>query len=85
MPQVVAEYRAKMSNACGNCWPTGVTLTESDLIREVSIFSIAATSMRKLRAQITLISSSLHPRTGFHRPQTDSLSQEMNREVNTIA
>jgi uncharacterized protein (TIGR00255 family) len=86
-PQVVAEYRAKMLERVRQLLAdSGVTLTESDLIREVSIFS----DRSDINEEITRLRSHLEQFESFIREpastgrKLDFLSQEMNREVNTI-
>jgi len=86
-PQVVAEYRAKMLERVRQLLAdSGVTLTETDLIREVSIFS----DRSDINEEITRLRSHLEQFESFIREpastgrKLDFLSQEMNREVNTI-
>jgi uncharacterized protein (TIGR00255 family) len=86
-PQVVSEYRAKMLERVRQLLAdSGVNVTESDLIREVSIFS----DRSDINEEITRLKSHLEQFETFIREpastgrKLDFLSQEMNREVNTI-
>jgi uncharacterized protein (TIGR00255 family) len=86
-PQVVAEYRAKLLERVRQLLKeSGVAVGESDLIREVSIFS----DRSDINEEITRLRSHLEQFTTFIREpasagrKLDFLSQEMNREVNTI-
>jgi len=86
-PQVVSEYRSKMLERVRQLLAeSGVNVTESDLIREVSIFS----DRSDINEEITRLKSHLEQFQSFiSEPAStgrklDFLSQEMNREVNTI-
>lgn len=86
-PQVVAEYRAKLLERVRQLLKdSGVPVAESDLIREVSIFS----DRSDINEEITRLRSHLEQFHAFIRETTSSgrkldfLSQEMFREVNTI-
>ena len=86
-PQVVAEYRTKMLDRVSQLLvDSGVGVAESDLIREVSIFS----DRSDINEEITRLRSHLEQFQVFIREpvstgrKLDFLSQEMNREVNTI-
>lgn len=86
-PQVVSEFRAKMLDRVRQLLKdSGVTVAESDLIREVSIFS----DRSDINEEITRLKSHLEQFQAFLREPTstgrklDFLSQEMFREVNTI-
>jgi len=86
-PQVVAEYRAKLLERVRQLLKdSGVTVTETDLIREISIFS----DRSDINEEITRLRSHLEQFQAFiSEPvsagrKLDFLSQEMNREVNTI-
>ena len=86
-PQVVAEYRTKMLDRVRQLLAdSGVGVAESDLIREVSIFS----DRSDINEEITRLRSHLEQFQVFIREpvstgrKLDFLSQEMNREVNTI-
>lgn len=86
-PQVVAEYRTKMLERVRQLLvDSGVNVADSDLIREVSIFS----DRSDINEEITRLKSHLEQFQAFIREpastgrKLDFLSQEMNREVNTI-
>ena len=86
-PKVVAEYRSKMLERVRQLLAdSGVGVAESDLIREVSIFS----DRSDINEEITRLKSHLEQFQVFIREpastgrKLDFLSQEMNREVNTI-
>lgn len=86
-PQVVSEYRAKLLERVRQLLKdSGVPVAEADLIREVSIFS----DRSDINEEITRLRSHLEQFQAFIREpastgrKLDFLSQEMNREVNTI-
>jgi uncharacterized protein (TIGR00255 family) len=86
-PQVVSEYRTKLLERIRqNLADSGVSIAETDLIREVSIF----TDRSDINEEITRLKSHLEQFHVFIREpastgrKLDFLSQEMNREVNTI-
>lgn len=86
-PQVVSEYRAKLLERVRQLLvDSGAALAESDLIREVSIFS----DRSDINEEITRLRSHLEQFGAFVKEpasagrKLDFLSQEMNREVNTI-
>lgn len=86
-PQVVSEYRAKLLERVRQLLKdSGVAVAEADLIREVSIFS----ERSDINEEITRLRSHLEQFQVFIREpastgrKLDFLSQEMNREVNTI-
>jgi uncharacterized protein (TIGR00255 family) len=86
-PQVVAEYRTKLLERVRQLLAdSGVPVAEPDLIREVSIFS----DRSDINEEITRLRSHLEQFQAFiSEPvsagrKLDFLSQEMNREVNTI-
>jgi len=86
-PQVVAEFRAKLLERVRQLLrDSGVGVAEADLIREVSIFS----ERSDINEEITRLRSHLDQFQAFIREPSstgrklDFLSQEMNREVNTI-
>ncbi|HLJ10368.1 MAG TPA: YicC/YloC family endoribonuclease [Planctomycetaceae bacterium] len=86
-PQVVAEYRVKLLERVRQLVSaSGVAVVEPDLIREVSIFS----DRSDINEEITRLRSHLEQFQTFLREpasagrKLDFLSQEMNREVNTI-
>src|SRR5262245_44847892 len=86
-PQVVAEYRVKLLERVRQLLAeSGVPVAEPDLIREVSIFS----ERSDINEEITRLRSHLEQFQAFiGEPASagrklDFLSQEMNREVNTI-
>ena len=86
-PQVVSEYRAKLLERVRQLLAdSGVPVAEPDLIREVSIFS----DRSDINEEITRLRSHLDQFAAFVREpasagrKLDFLSQEMNREVNTI-
>ena len=86
-PQVVAEYRTKLLERVRQLLAdSGVPVAEPDLIREVSIFS----ERSDINEEITRLRSHLEQfQTFIGEPASagrklDFLSQEMNREVNTI-
>jgi uncharacterized protein (TIGR00255 family) len=86
-PLVVSEYRTKMLDRVRQLLAdSGVGVAESDLIREVSIFS----DRSDINEEITRLKSHLEQFQVFIREpastgrKLDFLSQEMNREVNTI-
>jgi uncharacterized protein (TIGR00255 family) len=86
-PQVVSEYRAKLLERVRQLLQdSGVAVAEADLIREVSIFS----ERSDINEEITRLRSHLEQFQVFIREpastgrKLDFLSQEMNREVNTI-
>src|SRR5579872_132840 len=86
-PQVVSDYRAKLLERIRQLLKdSGVPVGESDLIREVSIFS----DRSDINEEITRLRSHLEQfQTFIAEPAStgrklDFLSQEMNREVNTI-
>jgi uncharacterized protein (TIGR00255 family) len=86
-PQVVAEYRTRLLERVRQLLAdSGVPVAEPDLIREVSIFS----DRSDINEEITRLRSHLEQFAAFMREpasagrKLDFLSQEMNREVNTI-
>jgi uncharacterized protein (TIGR00255 family) len=86
-PQVVAEYRTKLlERVRQHLVDSGVPVDESDLIREIAIF----TDRSDINEEITRLKSHLEQFQAFIREpastgrKLDFLSQEMNREVNTI-
>jgi uncharacterized protein (TIGR00255 family) len=86
-PQVVAEYRTKLLDRVRQLLSdSGVPVAESDLIREVSIFS----DRSDINEEITRLKSHLDQFDAFVKEtastgrKLDFLSQEMFREVNTI-
>ncbi len=86
-PQVVAEYRLKLLERVRHLLKdSGVPAAEADLIREVSIFA----DKSDINEEITRLRSHLEQFQAFIREpvstgrKLDFLSQEMNREVNTI-
>lgn len=86
-PQVVTEYRAKLLERVKQLLAdSGVPVGEPDLIREVSIFS----DRSDINEEITRLRSHLEQFHAFVQEpvsagrKLDFLSQEMNREVNTI-
>jgi uncharacterized protein (TIGR00255 family) len=86
-PQVVADYRTKLLERVRQLLAdSGVPVAEPDLIREVSIFS----ERSDINEEITRLRSHLEQFQAFiSEPvsagrKLDFLSQEMNREVNTI-
>ena len=86
-PLVVAEYRTKLLERVRQLLAdSGVAVAETDLIREVSIFS----DRSDINEEITRLRSHLEQFQTFIREpvsagrKLDFLSQEMNREVNTI-
>lgn len=86
-PQVVSDYRAKLLERVRQLLAdSGVAVSETDLIREVSIFS----ERSDINEEITRLRSHLEQFQAFIREpastgrKLDFLSQEMNREVNTI-
>jgi uncharacterized protein (TIGR00255 family) len=86
-PQVVADYRTKLLERVRQLLAdSGVAVAETDLIREVSIFS----DRSDINEEITRLRSHLEQFQTFIREpvsagrKLDFLSQEMNREVNTI-
>jgi uncharacterized protein (TIGR00255 family) len=86
-PQVVSEFRAKLLERVRQLLTdSGVGVAEADLIREVSIFS----ERSDINEEITRLRSHLEQFQAFIREpastgrKLDFLSQEMNREVNTI-
>ncbi len=86
-PQVVSEYRTKLLERVRQLLKdSGGAVAEADLIREVSIFS----ERSDINEEITRLSSHLDQFQAFIREpastgrKLDFLSQEMNREVNTI-
>jgi len=86
-PQVVAEYRTRLLERVRQLLAdSGVPVAEPDLIREVSIFS----DRSDINEEITRLRSHLAQFAAFIREpasagrKLDFLSQEMNREVNTI-
>jgi uncharacterized protein (TIGR00255 family) len=86
-PQVVTEYRAKLLERVRQLLKdSGVPAADSDLIREVSIFA----DRSDINEEITRLRSHLDQFQAFIREpastgrKLDFLSQEMNREVNTI-
>ena len=86
-PQVVADYRTKLLERVRQLLKdSGSTVVENDLIREVSIFS----DRSDINEEITRLRSHLEQFQTFIREpvsagrKLDFLSQEMNREVNTI-
>jgi uncharacterized protein (TIGR00255 family) len=86
-PQVVSEYRTKLLERVRQLlMDSGVPVAESELIREVSIFS----DRSDINEEITRLRSHLEQFQVFIREplstgrKLDFLSQEMNREVNTI-
>jgi uncharacterized protein (TIGR00255 family) len=86
-PQVVADYRTKLLERVRQLLAdSGVPVAEPDLIREVSIFS----DRSDINEEITRLRSHLEQFQAFiSEPvsagrKLDFLSQEMNREVNTI-
>ncbi len=86
-PQVVAEYRTKLLERVRQLLvDSGVTVADADVIREVSIFA----DRSDINEEITRLRSHLEQFQAFIREpastgrKLDFLSQEMNREVNTI-
>jgi uncharacterized protein (TIGR00255 family) len=86
-PQVVADYRTKLLERVRQLLAdSGVPVAEPDLIREVSVFS----DRSDINEEITRLRSHLEQFQAFiSEPvsagrKLDFLSQEMNREVNTI-
>jgi uncharacterized protein (TIGR00255 family) len=86
-PQVVSEYRVKMlERVRQSLSDSGVPVAETDLIREVSIFS----DRSDINEEITRLRSHLEQFHAFAcEPASpgrklDFLSQEMFREINTI-
>jgi uncharacterized protein (TIGR00255 family) len=86
-PQVVSDYRTKLLERVRQLLAdSGVPVAEPDLIREVSIFS----ERSDINEEITRLRSHLEQFQAFiGEPvsagrKLDFLSQEMNREVNTI-
>ncbi len=86
-PQVVAEYRTKLLERVRQLLAdSGVAVADADVIREVSIFA----DRSDINEEITRLRSHLEQFQTFIREpastgrKLDFLSQEMNREVNTI-
>lgn len=86
-PQVVAEYRTKLLERVRQLLAdSGITVADSDVIREVSIFA----DRSDINEEITRLRSHLEQFQAFILEpastgrKLDFLSQEMNREVNTI-
>jgi len=86
-PQVSTEYRAKLLDRIRQVLAqTDVTVTESDLIREVAVYA----DRTDITEEITRLKFHLEQYETFLRDpisagrKLDFLSQEMNREVNTI-
>ena len=86
-PQVVAEYRTKLLERVRQLLAdSGVTVADADVIREVSIYA----DRSDINEEITRLRSHLEQFQAFIREpastgrKLDFLSQEMNREVNTI-
>ena len=86
-PLVVAEYRTKLLERVRQLLAdSGVTVSDADVIREVSIFA----DRSDINEEITRLRSHLEQFQTFIREpastgrKLDFLSQEMNREVNTI-
>lgn len=86
-PQVVAEYRVKMLERVRQTLAeSDVTLTESDLIREVAIFADRCDineEITRLKCHLGHYDSLLKDQTSQGR-KLEFLTQEMFREVNTI-
>lgn len=86
-PQVVAEYRVKMLERVRQTLAeSDVTLTESDLIREVAIFADRCDineEITRLKCHLGHYDSLLKDKTSQGR-KLEFLTQEMFREVNTI-
>lgn len=86
-PQVVSEYRTKLLERIRqHLADSGVKVAEPDLIREVALFA----DRSDINEEITRLKSHLEQFQVFLREPSstgrklDFLSQEMNREVNTI-
>ena len=86
-PQVVAEYRVKMLERVRQTLAeSDVTLTESDLIREVAIFADRCDineEITRLKCHLGHYDSLLKENTSQGR-KLEFLTQEMFREINTI-
>lgn len=86
-PQVVAEYRQKLLERVRQALSEAdVTLSESDLIREVSIFSDRCDineEITRLKCHLDQLKSFLNEAAANGR-KLDFLTQEIFREVNTI-
>lgn len=86
-PQVVAEYRVKMLDRVRQTLAeSDVTLTESDLIREVAIFADRCDineEITRLKCHLGHFDSLLNDKTSQGR-KLEFLTQEMFREINTI-
>ncbi len=86
-PQVVSEYRAKMLERVRQTLAeSDVTLTESDLIREVAIFADRCDineEITRLKCHLGHFDSLLNDKTSQGR-KLEFLTQEMFREINTI-
>src|SRR5262249_1711386 len=86
-PQVVADYRAKLLERVRQLLhDSGVPVAESDLIREVSIFAERSDineEITRLRFHLDQFQAFIAEPVSAGR-KLDFLSQEMNREVNTI-
>jgi uncharacterized protein (TIGR00255 family) len=86
-PLTVAEYRAKLLDRVRQAISeTGVTLSETDLIREVAIYADRGDineEITRLRSHLSQFATFLAEPVSTGR-KLDFLSQEMFREINTI-
>lgn len=86
-PQTVAEYRSKLLDRVRQAISeTGVTLSETDLIREVAIYADRGDineEITRLRSHLSQFATFLAESASAGR-KLDFLSQEMFREINTI-
>ena len=86
-PLVVSEYRAKMLDRVRQLLAdSGIGVAESDLIREVSIFSDRSDineELARLRSHLEQFRSAVNA-PGEVGKRLDFLLQELNREANTV-
>jgi len=86
-PNVVAEYRAKLlDRISGAVQESGVSISESDVIREVALFADRCDineEITRLRSHLQQFHSFLDDEQSLGR-KLEFLGQEMFREINTI-
>ncbi len=86
-PLVIAAYRDKIRDRVAQLLSgTGSTVTDQDLVREVSLFADKCDiteELARLASHLSQFEDSLHAHPSAGR-KLDFLCQELNREVNTI-
>jgi uncharacterized protein (TIGR00255 family) len=86
-PEVVTEYRTKLLERLSRAVAeSGVTVSESDVIREVAIYADRCDineEITRLRSHLQQFATFLNGKTSLGR-KLEFLGQEMFREINTI-